>query len=428
MFAAPGSGKTTVLTHHIVHQLDQKTVRSDGVLLITFTRQAAAELKQRVAHIACQNKKKVAAMRIGTFHAESFRMLLQAGVTVRPVLGQHEQRALFRQALRESGLLHGVNGNHFEQLLTLARSQAPAAALPRRYRQAGLRYQVLKEKAGVWDFDDITERFCQASAEILEHVPEIQYVLVDEFQDTNSAQWFILSQLVRHFHCRVFVVGDDDQAIYGFRGASPQWLLEAAERIPHTSIQYLETNFRSDVEIVRTSSSLIRHNRLRMDKSFTSNRQVPGLARYVFVTNEVAEAMLVDKFLNQVLSTQPKHSLAVLARTRRQLYNVMSTVTDLAVRHAVTWATFHGAKGQEWDVVVIVGAVANNPYLLEVPSDEEEERRLFYVAMTRARHALWITVPHRLLAAPVQPSRFLKEGQVGEAESFAVPSPEVDVD
>lgn len=381
--------------------------------MITYTRQGAVDLRARLRQVSDVTDAQRAAFRVGTFHAECFRMMLQAGVPVQPILGQREQLHLFYRACQAVGLSGSQGAWELARIAALCR--AAQQSVPRRFRSAMRRYEALKRRMGRWDFDDILERFAEKADVWLQRVPPIGYVLVDEFQDVNGAQWHILNQIVAHFSSRIFIVGDDDQSIYAFRGASPDWLLHSVHHFPNTEAAELAVNFRSDQEIVRASSRLIQHNRQRMSKSFRAHSMRSGFATVTIFRDVYQEAQAVARWLAAVVNSRPDAEAAVLARTRRQLEPCM-VHTPPAVRHRVSWATFHGAKGREWDSVAVVGAVEGNPYLRASERTEEEERRLFYVAMTRARHALWVTVPGQAAGARMRPARFIDEAALFPSE------------
>lgn len=408
--ASPGSGKTTVLTEHIVHQLQTTEMNAGSVMVITYTRQAAAELKQRLLsqtrHLGVHSLR---ALRIGTFHAEAFRMLLQTGFKVPPVLGTNEQYGLMHRILHEQGLSEPVHVTALSQALTKAKSTWPTLPVPRKYSTVATQYETAKRALGRWDYDDILVEFCSHLTVIQAAVPPVRYLLVDEFQDTNAIQWEIVRAFQKMWSSRLFVVGDDDQSIYGFRGASPRWLQEASDLNPPEDTFVLSTNFRSDEKIVTAASQLILHNQQRIAKPFAANSSDEGWCAFTSWRNEDEEAEGVTQLLQQLYVAHPVWSIAILARTRRQLL-ASWTKAGCEQSHAIgEWHTFHSSKGREWDAVIVTGAVNDNPYLREQAENEEEERRLFYVAMTRARHALWISCPRRIQKARAKESRFIEE-------------------
>lgn len=412
--ASPGSGKTTVLTEHIVHQLQTRSVDPRTVVLITYTRQAAQELKSRLAQSRQISERMLAALRVGTFHSEAFRMLLQESVKVPPVLGTHQQYGLLQRILHEEGFSDPVHVTSVSQALTKSKSTWPETPVPKKYRRVVYRYEAAKNAMSRWDYDDILQAFCRRLELGVQAVPPVHYLLVDEFQDTNQVQWSIVCAFQTLWKSRLFVVGDDDQSIYTFRGASPQWLQEASSHTDTTETFLLTRNFRSDRNVVTGASNLILNNERRIPKPFDAFSYESGWCAFTRWPTEYAEADAISTLIESLRRAEPTWRIAVLARTRRQLLSSF-TFEKLKKSHGIVeWQTFHGAKGKEWDAVIIAGAVDNNPYLREVVEDKEEERRLFYVAMTRARHSLWISCPTHTERGKARPAKFVFETRIDE--------------
>lgn len=412
VYAAPGSGKTAVLTAHCCQLLRTSLLKPANTMIMTFTKQAAIELKRRMLAAPEMTTSDVEIIRIGTFHAQLFRALLAVYPDIPVLLGPIEQRRMLELALRIEGMSQPRRIQEFQTALTRAHSAWPCAPVHTKYRMAALRYQSMKRHHHRWDFDDILTAACQ----VWETKPDFslqfrrfQYLLVDEFQDTNQIQWHIIT-LVARMGAHVFVVGDDDQSIYGFRGASPTWLLEFPKYFDEVEEHHLATNFRCDQSIVDRATHLIQHNRTRVAKPFACASEREGTCHVEIHKDEFTEAYRVCLSIQNSIATNPNVSIAILARTRQQLYCVWNQL-QFTKPVNVQCRTFHDAKGKEWDIVHVVGAVASNPYLatpirsLEV----EEERRLFYVAMTRARHALHIHVPRFVKGRKLSALQFIDE-------------------
>ncbi|MBX5436178.1 MAG: UvrD-helicase domain-containing protein [Alicyclobacillaceae bacterium] len=427
VFAAPGSGKTTVLTGHIVEQVSTGRLRPSEITTITFTKQAALDMKRRMSENPELSDRAIASLRIGTFHAEVFRLLLRCTPDIPVVLSPWEQRRWMAAAVREEGLFGDDAVRTCLQLTTVMKSAWPLVQLPpSRCTRAIARYEKWKRARRRWDFDDILVTFCarwEAGEDVWLGARQWQYLLVDEFQDTNAVQWQILNRLVQELGVPLFVVGDEDQSIYGFRGASPRWLLQFGEAVPGARRFVLSTNFRSDQLIVRHAARLIAHNRYRTDKPAGVFSRKPGVCRWSCWPEEQREAYAVAREVRRSLLAEVRGTVAVLARTRRQL---LLTAEALAaglrteewrrLASRVSFLILHSAKGKEWDEVHIVGAAADNPYLAgadlrdaEADQAQEEERRLFYVGMTRARHRLWIHTPLRIRGQSVEVPNFAGE-------------------
>jgi len=417
VFAAPGSGKTTVLTNHILHQLQQERLSPSHIMAVTFTRQSAQEMKARIQNqLPPSSRSSSEALKLGTFHAQIFAMLLSRLPNIPVLLDPREQLQLIRTALQLQRLPDKTEDvRWWTAYLSRMKSVWPVQDKGRGRAHKFLhQYELLKRRSHRWDFDDILIHACKMidAGEGENFVPGLRYLLMDEFQDTNGIQWHIVRHLTANHVAKLFVVGDDDQCIYGFRGANPQWLLNFRNWYPEAQVKVLEVNFRSDARIIQASRCLIQRNRRRHPKEIVGASREAGLTEFCAIPDEEREA---DCVLQQIQHHHGGTSMAVLARTRRQL---VATWTKLpaALRQRVEFRTFHDAKGKEWDTVHIVGAVADNPYLRksrkQEPIDDEEERRLFYVAMTRARHELYIYAPGKIGRRRYRPIPYIEEAGI----------------
>ncbi|WP_067933657.1 UvrD-helicase domain-containing protein [Alicyclobacillus kakegawensis] len=419
IFAAPGSGKTAVLTAHVHQLLATGLMRGREIAVLTFTRQAASELKHRLRADNGLPEEEVEALRVGTFHSQVFRALLESRVRVPVPLHASEQMEMMRTAMEMSGKNPSpVNVRKVMGELTKQKSVWPQSKVPRSLRRTFAAYERLKRQQNRCDLDDLLLAMCdlvedEARWKRVSWLHSLRYILVDEFQDTNAVQWYILQRLCRLSGASLCVVGDDDQAIYGFRGASPRWLLGFSKAMPEAEEVILSRNFRSCSRIVAYSRRLIEHNRARVGKPIVAVREQAGLCRALPWATEADEAEGVARLVR----AETTSSVAILARTRRQLMFVYQAL-PISIRRGIGFHTLHEAKGREWDVVHIIGAVGDNPYLSwqvwdrNHPADtaqSEEERRLFYVGMTRARLRLFIHVPNQCRGRHCLPIEYVEE-------------------
>lgn len=418
VYAGPGSGKTFVLTHHLVHAIRAHRIRPNEIYVLTFTRQAAQELKQRLLHSTQLSPQEVASLHVGTFHSVIFRLLLSMRTEVRPLLPQAEQLRLMRGVIQQVGRGQDRAVDWLTRF-ALWHAEWPAPMAPTKQVQRVLvHYHAVKQRLRVWDFDDVLTTFCREWDTGNRTLPTMRYLLVDEFQDTNAIQLYILRCLHGHFGAPVFVVGDEDQSIYGFRGASPKWLLQFPERFPAVTTHALPDNFRSDAAIVRHTQDLIVHNQQRSGKRPTIRSNTEGCVQALTWDDERMERRGVLRRLEVIAKTSS--SVAILGRTRSQLQALASNLVGEA-RSRIHMHTFHDAKGKEWDEVHLIGAVEKNPHLrTDVEcADDEEERRLFYVAMTRSRHRLFIHVPFRSGGQKMHASPFLQQAHLSSSDGLS---------
>jgi len=417
--AAPGSGKTTVMTEHLAHVIATGRIPAQRILAMTFTRQAAEHMRQKLRKHERLRTVDAESCAMGTFHAVFFRALLEADRQVYPVLGQREQYALMREAIADVfGERHATSMYEIQSYLTLYSrtvGRQKQGEVEEKSKRILASYVRRKRERSRWDHDDIL----LASIDLLEsgssaksRLFQMSYILVDEFQDTNGLQWALLTSLVERTGALAFVVGDDDQSIYAFRGASPVYLQRAAEVLPNAQQYLLTANFRSDRAILRHAGQLIRHVRIRVDKPLRGVRDAEGVCLACEVQDRAAQWRFAAQLIRR--AKLEKQSMAILARTRSQLALAWTELRrafggewDLLAK-GIEFRTFHDSKGKEWDVVALLDMAV--PF--DVTLDSDEERRLLYVAMTRARHELYALVPRVWGGAAMRAHPFLLESGI----------------
>lgn len=354
VLAGPGSGKTTVITHRIKRLLEQG-VNPSGILVITFTKAAAQEMKQRFYELVGRDGEgRAEAVSFGTFHSVFYRILrLAYGFSAGNVVGEEEKRLYFKGFLEASDLevedegefisavineISYVKGNRLE--LTHYYSQnCPEEWFKKLYGG----YESMLRQKGKLDFDDMLimchELFLERRDILAAWQRKFRYILVDEFQDINRLQYEIVKLLALPEN-NLFIVGDDDQSIYRFRGAKPEIMLGFKKDYPDAEEVLLAQNYRSTREIVDTSLRLISHNKVRFGKCLIPAR---GAGKSVDVTvyeNPLRETEDVARKLR--LYGQAGYSyedMAVLLRTGHGLgllaeklmeYNVPFVMRDRA--------------------------------------------------------------------------------------------------
>lgn len=285
VLAGPGSGKTYTITRRIEYLIKTCNVRPEEILVITFTRAAAKQMKERFSDIMQAEGRRVT---FGTFHGIYYGILkwayrLQADC----VLSEEEKIQILQDILiKESAdraedkewirdLLTEISRvkNNGEDVKTYVSSCCPKKEFQTIYDA----YEEKRGKLGKLDFDDMlveTKRLFTMRQDILKLWQEkYTYILVDEFQDINPIQYEILKLLALPQN-NLFVVGDDDQSVYGFRGARPDLMFQFEKDYPGTATQYLETNYRSTRAIVQVAGRVIAQNRHRFEKKIrTDNEQ-----------------------------------------------------------------------------------------------------------------------------------------------------------
>jgi DNA helicase II / ATP-dependent DNA helicase PcrA len=313
ILAGAGSGKTRVITHRIAHLVVDLGVPSDQVLAVTFTNKAAGEMKARTEALLGGGS---LASWISTFHAFCVRVLRResaaAGLPAGFVIyDQDDQVAAVRDALRALDLSEKLHPPRRVLARISARKNAGRAAADEGFDSFGAetfasiaeRYRQTLESAQAVDFDDLLLKTVTLFSENA-HVREsyrrrFPFVLVDEYQDTNSAQYEIIRHLVGD-RGNVTVVGDEDQSIYSWRGADIQNILDFEHDFPGARVFRLEQNYRSSQAILDTASALVAHNLQRKGKVLRAVRAAGAPVRLHTATDEYEEAAwVVDRIAGE---------------------------------------------------------------------------------------------------------------------------------
>jgi DNA helicase II / ATP-dependent DNA helicase PcrA len=335
VLAGAGTGKTRVVTFRIA-ELIRHGVVPERILAVTFTNKAAAEMQERVTHLL--GKRRASSPVISTFHAHGVKILRRhirhLGYPERfAIYDRGDQESIARAALRDirvgnetlrpSDLLYRISswkshGIRPPQAAALAKTDKEhlAAMAFRRYQQA------LKNAAAV-DFDDIllcTEDLLAGFPAVLEEeAGRFDHLLIDEYQDTNASQYRIVRALAAR-HRNLCVVGDDDQSIYGWRGAEVEHILRFAQDWPDATVVRLEMNYRSTGAIIEHANRLIAFNTKRHDKVLRADRPQGAAPRILQCKDETEEAhVVVDEIRRKCREPGVEPGdIAVLFRTNEQ--------------------------------------------------------------------------------------------------------------
>ena len=302
--AGPGSGKTRTLTQRIAYLIRQRGVPSDQLLAVTFTRRAAAEMHSRLRELLSMAQ--VGNLRIGTFHrlALDLMRLYEAGPP-RTVLDALEARHLLDVALHETGLK--LRPQAVQQAISLAKAAGlrPADLVGQdKLQTAYAAYQEQLQAYRACDYDDILldcltwlDTNGETATQVRQHFP---YVLVDEFQDVNAVQYRLVKLLAGDGQ-GLFVIGDPDQAIYGFRGADAQYFRALTQEFPQARLVQLATNYRSTQTIVRAADTVIAHNSDRQPLHLQAAGDVGQPLRLYTTPSEVAEGIAVVRQISRMV-------------------------------------------------------------------------------------------------------------------------------
>jgi len=333
IFAGAGSGKTRVLTARIAYLIATQRVWPDRMLAVTFTNKAAREMKGRVESLVGERAKK---MWVGTFHSMAVSILRREAPRIGiansfVIFDEDDTRAALKRALEElrldpkrypvGALSHAISQAKNE----LKRPQdypdrSYADEVVRRVYES---YQEVLRRSGGLDFDDLIMKL----VELLTSDPEalakwrdrFRHVLVDEYQDTNRAQ-YVLVNLLAQEHRNIAVVGDDDQSIYRFRGADIRNILDFKKDYPDAHVVHLEQNYRSSQAILDAAYSVIRSNPGRAEKRLWTQRAGGEKVIATQAYNEIEEAEFVADEIERLRKVEGRgySDFAVLYRTNAQ--------------------------------------------------------------------------------------------------------------
>jgi DNA helicase-2/ATP-dependent DNA helicase PcrA len=392
VIAGAGSGKTRVLTHRIAHLIDQG-VRPTEILAITFTNKAAAEMRERVAHLVGPV---VRAMWVSTFHSACVRILRRDG----EVLGYPRNFSIYDAADSVRLVGYVIRDLHLDQKRFAPRTVAGIISLwknelvspdqaklnaenpfDRKHAEIYAEYQHRLHKAGAMDFDDLllnVVRLFREHPDVLDHYRQrFSHILVDEYQDTNQAQNEMVLLLAAESG-QVTIVGDTDQGVYGWRGADLRNILQFEEAFDASGQEVttivLDQNYRSTQTILDAANAVIDHNVERKPKNlWTDTGQGDRVVRY-HAEDEGDEAMFVARTAERMQRDEAINwrEIAVLYRTNAQSRVIEEAFMRLGIPYKVVGGTRFYDRREIKDAMAYLRAVVN-------PADEVSVKRVLNV-------------------------------------------------
>ena len=336
ILAGAGSGKTRVLTHRIAYLIEERDVNPYNILAITFTNKAAREMRERVDKIVGYGSENIW---VSTFHSTCVRILRRYADTIGysrsfTIYDSDDQKTLMREIckylnidtkkIKEKSILSVISKAKDELISPEEFAQGVHGDYQQsRYAQAYLEYQKRLKASNAMDFDDLitkTVELFQTNQEALTYYQNrFRYIMVDEYQDTNTAQFQLIHLLASGFNLygereyNLCVVGDDDQSIYKFRGANIYNILNFEKAFPNTCVIKLEQNYRSTKNILNVANEVISNNKGRKDKS-------------LWTDNEDGEAVSFTQF-----ATDFEESDAITSEIKRAVENGDANYNDFAI-------------------------------------------------------------------------------------------------
>lgn len=330
VIAGPGSGKTYTIVHRILYLIDHHHIRPGEILVVTFAKAAALEMKQRYRQLCDQScLHPIEPVNFGTFHSICYHILAQSGMLCgKSLIKENEKRKLLSMVLHNHGYGNKYCTEDIDSLLAFISRQKNCGQDDPADLVSGLSFEIpareiymlLKEyddmmkEQRLFDYDDLLLQCLQVFKKfphILQRFQnQFRYILADEFQDINLPQYQIL-QLLAAPRNNLFVVGDDDQAIYGFRGATPDIMKRFACDYPEAVRILLTDNYRSGKNIVSLASAVIAENHERFCKQFIAHKEGGTVhSRYLTTRKEEERKLLED--LSALNEERLNHSALIL--------------------------------------------------------------------------------------------------------------------
>ena len=374
IMAGAGSGKTRVLTHRIAYLIDEKMVNPWNILAITFTNKAAREMRERAEKLKTEAQDCL----IATFHSMCVRILRREADHIGynrnfTIVDPGEQRTLMKRILKNLNLdpkkwneraILGTISNAKNDLID---EEAYANLAGDMYTEIVAKcytaYQKELRQSEAMDFDDLimlTLRLFDQNPDVLTYYQQrYQYIHVDEYQDTNHAQYQLVKLLASRFK-NICVVGDADQSIYGWRGADMQNILDFEKDYPEAKVVLLEENYRSTKTILQAANEVIRNNRNRRPKNLWTQNEDGEEIVYYRANDEQDEALFVARTIDQLSREGYSHKdFAVLYRTNAQSRTVEEALLKSNIPYTMVGGTKFYSRKEIRDVISYLNLIAN---------------------------------------------------------------------
>lgn len=331
VIAGPGSGKTRVIAHRIIKMVEEENIPPTRILAISFTKASSIDMRKRT--LGFSNDDRIKKVSFATFHSAFFRIIKKfIGVRIEDLISEADRFKLVKSIVRHlkiencsdddiSEILSDISyiKNDMQNYKNFESEYLKKEEIERVFSL----YESEKKRLGKIDFDDmllITYKLLKENSEVLDIVRQVyKYILIDEFQDINRVQ-FETIRLIAYPNNNVFAVGDEDQSIYGFRGARPDFMMDFERYFKGCKKIVLDTNYRSKKNIVDVSQKLIKNNSERYDKNIEAFSKDDGYIKFIYPHDNSEEADIVS---NEILDIVKKKELeyddfAVIYRNNNQ--------------------------------------------------------------------------------------------------------------
>jgi DNA helicase-2/ATP-dependent DNA helicase PcrA len=388
IFAGAGSGKTRVLTHRIAHLLHELEVFPDRILSVTFTNKAAGEMKSRLERMVGDAARD---LWVGTFHSMCVRILRRDGkkIGITPnfaIIDETDQRAVIKDILAdldydERQLTPGACLAEISKAKNALQTpdqylEKHASFIGERYGNVYKEYERRLSESNSLDFDDLIGKTIKLFEEDKEvrtrYQNKFRYVLVDEYQDVNFAQYRLLT-LFSGEHKNITVVGDDDQSIYSWRGSDYKMILRFEEDFPGAKVFNLEENYRSTQTILAAANELVENNKTRHPKKLFTSRAEGDIVTAFRAETERAEARyVVEKIKESVREGSAYRDFLILYRTNAQSRVFEEAMISEGIPYRVVGGVGFYARQEIKDIISYLRYILN-------PSDAIAFKRIVNV-------------------------------------------------
>ena len=371
VLAGAGSGKTSVLTNRVAH-LIENNIAPSNILAITFTNKAAKEMKERVYKLI---GKLAYETQISTFHSFGLKLLkenysvlgYQKNFTI---LDSDDTLTIIKKIMKEKNLdPKFYNPKNIRSKISGAKNEL---LTPQEYSKYEFdknivnvysEYQKKLKNSNSVDFDDLLLlpiKLFQENKNVLGYYQnKYKYILIDEYQDTNEAQ-YIFTKLLSDKYKNIFVVGDESQAIYGFRNANYKNILNFEKDYKNTKTILLEQNYRSTQTILNAANSIIKNNKERKDKNLWSNNEVGEKIKYIQTSDEKEESSyVVDKIKQLVKNNVDYEDIAILYRTNAQSRVVEEEMLKNAIPYRIIGSFYFYNRKEIKDLLCYLRLIHN---------------------------------------------------------------------
>ncbi|MCL1864684.1 MAG: ATP-dependent helicase [Spirochaetes bacterium] len=418
VIAGAGTGKTSTMITKIKNVISNSLANPEQILILTFSRKAAEEIRERLISELGKDAEPGFA---GTFHSFSLKLLMEnreyyfkhigikqfptvmedgrKGIIIRDIVMERCEKFLGLPASTVIKLSENINyldkntlnklksSSLFDEIINLKKI-----------------YNTYKRDNSFIEFEDMIEH----SIELLQNYGSLRkkitekykYLFVDEFQDTSENNFQLLSLLLPEDDKNLFMVGDDYQSIYKFRHSKIEYIINIKKFFPAVKIHKLTMNYRSRKEIVTLANRFIKLNKFRTSKKIVSNKGKGGRVKYYKSVDMSNEADIITQIISSINNNS---SIAIIYRNNYQGEFLKNKINS-DENKKLEFMTMHGSKGLEFDIVIIAGI--SDKIIPDRSTDIEEERRLFYVALTRAKEELHLIFYENI---PDKLPRFIRE-------------------